>query len=40
MKKYEFKGWATVETDGSPDLLASMAHSSWFFHHEMAKIYR
>ena len=40
MKKYEFKGWATVETDGSPDLLASMAYTSYFFHHEMGKIYK
>ena len=40
LKKYEFKGWATVETDGSPDLLASMAYTSYFFHHEMGKIYK
>jgi len=40
LKKYNFKGWATVETDGTPDMLASMALASYFFNTEMAKIYR
>ncbi|MBO6013876.1 MAG: sugar phosphate isomerase/epimerase [Oscillospiraceae bacterium] len=40
MKKHGFKGWATVETDGSPDLLASMAHSSYYIHTVLDKIYR
>ncbi|MCQ2557969.1 MAG: sugar phosphate isomerase/epimerase [Oscillospiraceae bacterium] len=39
MKKYNFQGWATVETDGSPDLMASLAHSGYFFRKKMAKIY-
>ena len=40
LKKHHFTGWATVETDGTPDLLASMAYASYFYNHEMAKIYR
>lgn len=40
LKKYGFKGWMTVETDGTPDLLASMALSSYFINHDLANIYR
>lgn len=40
LKKYEFKGWMTVETDGTPDLLASMALTSYYINHELSPIYR
>lgn len=40
LKKYNFKGWMTVETDGTPDLLASMALSSYFVKHKLAPIYK
>jgi len=39
MKKYNFKGWATVETDGTPDLLASMAITSYYFRKVLSQIY-
>jgi len=39
LKKYQFKGWMTIETDGTPDLLASMALSSYYVKHELAPIY-
>lgn len=39
LKKYNFKGWVTIEDDGTPDLLASMALSSYFVKHELGKIY-
>lgn len=39
LKKYNFKGWVSVETDGTPDLLASMALASYYVHQELAKIY-
>jgi len=39
LRKYEFKGWATIETDGTPDLLASMAYVSYYLHHVLDKIY-
>lgn len=40
MKKHAFKGWVTVETDGTPDLLASMALSSYHVKQVLGKIYR
>lgn len=40
MKKHGFKGWVTVETDGTPDLLASMALSSYYVKHELGPIYK
>jgi len=40
LKKYQFKGWMTIETDGTPDLLASMALTSYYINHELGKIYR
>lgn len=39
MKKYKFSGWVSVETDGTPDLLASMALSSFYINNELGKIY-
>ena len=40
LKKHQFKGWVTVETDGTPDLLASMALSSYYINHVLGGIYR
>jgi inosose dehydratase len=40
LKKYRFKGWMTIETDGTPDLLASMALCSYYINHDLAPIYR
>ncbi|MDL2294198.1 sugar phosphate isomerase/epimerase [Ruminococcaceae bacterium OttesenSCG-928-D13] len=39
LKKYEFKGWMTIETDGTPDLLASMALTTYYTKHVLGKIY-
>lgn len=39
LKKHQFKGWATVETDGTPDLLASMALSRYYIDNELDSIY-
>ncbi len=40
MRDYGFRGWLTVEDDGSPDYLAAMALSSYFINHRLAPIYR
>lgn len=40
MKKYGFQGWVSIETDGAPDILASMALTKWYIDHELAPIYR
>ena len=40
LKKYQFKGWMTIETDSTPDLLASMALTSYYINHELGSIYR
>jgi len=40
LKKYQFEGWMTIETDGTPDLLASMALTSYYINHDLAPIYR
>jgi inosose dehydratase len=37
---YGFKGWVTVEDDGSPDYLAAMALASYYINHELGKIYQ
>lgn len=39
LKKYNFKGWMTIETDGTPDLLASMALTMYYIRHELSRIY-
>lgn len=39
LKKYEFKGWMTIETDGTPDLLASMALTTYYTKNVLGKIY-
>ena len=40
LKKHQFNGWITVETDGTPDLLASMALSRYYIDNELNAIYR
>lgn len=40
MKKYGFQGWVTVETDGTPDLLASMVLATYYLERELGPIYR
>jgi inosose dehydratase len=40
LKKYDHKGWMTIESDGSPDPLASMVLSKWYIDHELSPIYR
>lgn len=40
VKKHQFKGWCTIEDDGSPDYLASMALSSYHVNEVLGKIYR
>ncbi len=36
---YGFKGWVTIEDDGSPDYLAAMALSSYYMKQVLGKIY-
>ena len=40
LKKHNFKGWCTVEDDGSPDYLAAMALSSYHVKEVLGKIYK
>ncbi len=40
LKKYEYKGWMTIETDGTPDLLASLALTKWYIDQELSPIYK
>ncbi|RCX16049.1 inosose dehydratase [Anaerobacterium chartisolvens] len=40
LKKYNQKGWVTIETDGTPDLLASMVLTKWYIDHELSPIYK
>lgn len=40
LKKHQFKGWITLETDGTPDLLASMALSRYYINHNLNPIYQ
>ena len=40
MRKHGFEGWVTVETDGTPDLLASMALTSYYLERVLGPIYR
>ncbi len=40
LKKHNFKGWCTIEDDGSPDYLAAMALSSYHVNEVLGKIYR
>lgn len=40
LKKHNFKGWCTIEDDGTPDCLASMALSSYYVKETLGKIYK
>lgn len=40
VEKHHFQGWVTIEDDGTPDLLASMALSSYYVNHTLGKIYK
>jgi inosose dehydratase len=39
LKQHEFKGWMSIEYDGSPDLLASMAMTRYYLDNELRPIY-
>lgn len=39
LKAHEFKGWISIETDGTPDILASMALTRYHIDHELSPIY-
>jgi inosose dehydratase len=39
LKKHAFSGWISIETDGTPDLLASMALTRYYIDQELAPIY-
>lgn len=39
LKKYEHKGWITLETDGTPDPLATMALSRYYIDEVLSPIY-
>lgn len=40
MKKYGFEGWATVETDGTPDRCATMLLAKYYIDKVLSPIYR
>jgi len=40
LKKHQFKGWISLETDQTPDLLASMALSRYYIDKELNPIYK
>ncbi|MFV0362044.1 MAG: sugar phosphate isomerase/epimerase family protein [Suipraeoptans sp.] len=40
VKKHNFKGWCSIEDDGTPDCLASMALSSYYVKEVLGKIYK
>ena len=40
MKKHQFKGWMSIEVDGTPDLLASMALTRYYIDTELNPIYK
>ena len=39
LKKHKYQGWMTLETDGTPDYLASMALSRYFIDSKLKPIY-
>lgn len=39
LKQHEFKGWMSIETDGTPDILASMALTRYYIDHTLSPIY-
>lgn len=40
VKKYGFSGWATVETDGTPDCCATMLLSKYYIDNVLSPIYK
>lgn len=40
MKKYKHKGWVAIETDGTPDPLATLVLSKWYIDHVLSPIYK
>lgn len=40
LKKYNHKGWMSIETDGTPDPLATMVLSKWYIDHVLSPIYK
>lgn len=40
LKKYNRKGWVTIETDGTPDPLATLLLSKWYIDHELLPIFK
>ncbi len=39
LKKYGYQGWMSLETDGTPDPLATMLLSKYYINHELHPIY-
>ncbi|MEJ2128511.1 MAG: sugar phosphate isomerase/epimerase [Woeseiaceae bacterium] len=39
LKKHEFKGWMSIEYDGTPDLLASMALTRYYLDNTLRPVY-
>ncbi len=39
LKKYEYKGWIGLETDGTPDPMATMLLSKYYINHVLHPIY-
>ncbi len=40
LKKYKHKGWVSIETDGTPDPLATMVLSKYYIEHVLHPIYK
>lgn len=40
LKKYQYKGWITIELDGTPDSLASILMTRWYIDQVLQPIYR
>jgi inosose dehydratase len=40
LKKYNQKGWMTIETDGTPDPLATLLLSKWYIDRELLPIFK
>lgn len=40
LKKHNHKGWVSIETDGTPDPLATMVLSKWYIDHVLSPIYK
>jgi inosose dehydratase len=39
LKKYQYKGWIGLETDGTPDPMATMLLSKYYINHVLSPIY-